>query len=248
MFTKTHRKVNQRFFICCLIGFMSFFWTNVTYATAKSKAVDVPIKPPSQVVVQKSKVKSKSSVTSPKMVQPQSKKSVGTKTIQSSKPIFGNKAGQVKAGVTNAKKPLPATTKARVRAVGKKAPSGVYLPDTEVISLVKQAVYKHERWGSSGLQKVSETCYFNEVNKSRCLYFDLASRKIDSMVAQAFNQPLNQYFADEVFGSRLLNVFTVIGRDAEQANEFLRIASPQVNSFVVQKVKLSSFMKWDQVN
>ncbi len=117
------------------------------------------------------------------------------------------------------------------------------LSEQDIISEVKRAVNLHEELGMDGLQKGSERCYTLETNQNRCLYFDLAARKIDLMVAQTFNSPLNMYFDDTTFGGRLIDVYSKSGKSVEQANEFLRLASPQVNSYVVQKVKLSSFIK-----
>lgn len=117
------------------------------------------------------------------------------------------------------------------------------LPEEEVFSLVNQAVSKHQQWGVDGLQQVSEYCYATETNPIRCAYFDLAARKIDVMVSQAFSQPLNYYFDDISFGPRLTSLFAQAGRNIYDTNEFLQVAVPQVNNYVVQKVKLSSFMK-----
>lgn len=120
---------------------------------------------------------------------------------------------------------------------------GSQLSDLEVISVVKQAVNQHEQKGMDGLQQASEQCYTSEANQHKCLYYDLAARKIDLMVAQTFNSNLNTYFDDATFGWRLIDVYTKSGLDANQANEFLRSAAPQVNNYVVQKVKLTSFIK-----
>ena len=115
--------------------------------------------------------------------------------------------------------------------------------DKLISDLVGLVVKIHQAGGMSQVQLESERCYNKGGDQARCLYFDLAARKIDLMIANAFNSELNPYFDDGNFGSRLINVYQNNNIDASFANDFLKSETPRVNFFAVQQVNVNSFVK-----
>ena len=94
------------------------------------------------------------------------------------------------------------------------------------------AVKLHQLGGVERLESESRSCYENSGNRYRCLYFDLAARRIES----ARSASNSAYFSDSSFGTRLMTVFQRDGFDTTAANSFLRAETARMNVFVVQKL------------
>lgn len=119
-----------------------------------------------------------------------------------------------------------------------------YLYSDELISgIADWAVKLHQLGGMERLVADSRSCYEQSGESLyRCVYFDLAARKIGSISAASFNSKIFSYFSDADFAYRLTSVFQQQGLPSAAVNAFLRTESPRMNVFVVQKVNMSGFV------
>ena len=118
-----------------------------------------------------------------------------------------------------------------------------YAYSDELLSgITDWAVKLHQLGGMARLESESRSCYENSGNHYRCLYLDLAARRIDAVRAGSFNSESSPYFNDANFGYRLTSVFRMDGLDEASVNSFLRSEAARVNVLVVQKINMSGFV------
>lgn len=100
------------------------------------------------------------------------------------------------------------------------------------------AIETYKTVGMAGLSVYVQECYEKNMgNLYYCVYFDLASRHIDQFFVIAMNFPPNDFFTDEIFGSRVRAVLLVgknMGED--DANKYIASVTPLVNAMVDQKI------------
>ena len=128
------------------------------------------------------------------------------------------------------------------RSGNTQTPSYIY-SDELISGIVDWAVKLHQLGGMTRLESESQTCYSHSGNRYRCVYFDLAARKIDTIGTGSFSSGSSAYFSDANFAGRLTPLFRMGGYDDAAVNSFLRSEAARVNVYVVQKVKLDSFVK-----
>ena len=118
-----------------------------------------------------------------------------------------------------------------------------YAYSDELISgIADWAVKLHQLGGMARLETESRACYENSGNRYRCLYFDLAARRIGAVRTGSANSGANPYFDDANFGYRLTTVFKLDGFDDAAVNSFLRAETARMNVFVVQKINMDGFV------
>lgn len=105
---------------------------------------------------------------------------------------------------------------------------------TDVVQAAKTAVATYQESGMTGLIGKTKECYQKLNGKQfKCVYLDLASRRIDQIATIGTNFPPNIFFANEQFGVRMKSA--LLGRanmNQEQANEYLRTITPVINQLV----------------
>ena len=71
----------------------------------------------------------------------------------------------------------------------------------------------------------------------KCIYFDLASRHIDQLMADGMNYPPTSFFSDEEFGPRIMPVFSNNNiTDEKEMNDYLRSATPTIDTLVNKRI------------
>ena len=114
--------------------------------------------------------------------------------------------------------------------------------DELISGIADWAVKLHQLGGMARLETESRACYENSGNRYRCLYFDLAARRIGAVRTGSANSGTNPYFDDANFGYRLTTVFKLDGFDDAAVNSFLRAETARMNVFVVQKINMNGFV------
>lgn len=103
----------------------------------------------------------------------------------------------------------------------------------EMIKASKEVVSSYKESGVSGMIEKTTECY-TEISKKMfyCGYLDLASRYIDLMVSKPMGFPQSRFFSDEPFSYRISQIFARANMDMDQANEYLRLISPEISKLV----------------
>ena len=108
----------------------------------------------------------------------------------------------------------------------------------DLVQAAKTAVATYQESGMTGLVGKTKECYQKLSGKQfKCVYLDLASRRIDQIATVGTNFPPNIFFANEQFGSRIRPA--LLGRanmSQEQANEYLRTSTPIINQLVEKQL------------
>jgi hypothetical protein len=100
-----------------------------------------------------------------------------------------------------------------------------------------RAVATYKESGMSGLEVNVLDCYKNNKNKYYCLYYDLASRRIDQLIAEEMHFPPNDFFADEKFGGRIGPILAKLNMgNIDTANQYLATTTPVVNKMVENRL------------
>jgi hypothetical protein len=90
--------------------------------------------------------------------------------------------------------------------------------------------------GMVGLINKTEEYYKNQDrNKFYCVYFDIASRRIDQ-IGVSMNFPSEEFFSDDQFGERVGMVFIKANMNMSQANQFLSAITPVINRLVDENI------------
>jgi len=109
---------------------------------------------------------------------------------------------------------------------------------TDLAQAAKTAVATYRESGMAGLVEETKECYEKTSGKQfKCVYVDLASRRIDQLSIVGTKFPPNVFFANEQFGSRMQSA--LLGRanmSQEQANEYLRGMTPVVNQLIEKEI------------
>jgi hypothetical protein len=102
----------------------------------------------------------------------------------------------------------------------------------------KTSVATYRSNGMSGLIGKTRECYKNlDKYKFYCVYFDLASRRIDQIFVAGMNFPPTEYFDDDEFGARVGPVFIRANMDMKQANKYLEELTPVINKLVEDNMR-----------
>jgi len=105
--------------------------------------------------------------------------------------------------------------------------------DKDIVKAVNASFATYRNTGMAGLGIEVDECYQKlKSNQFYCVYFDLASRRIDQLFVTGTNLPPNEFFADKQFGARIGPVFGKANMTMEQANANLFLLTSIVNDMV----------------
>ncbi len=100
-----------------------------------------------------------------------------------------------------------------------------------------RALSIYRKNGMFGLVSKSDDCYNNiKINKYRCLYFDIASIRIEQISGGGSKFPQTEYFTEEQFLSRAIVIFIKSGFTMELANEYLLNAKNIIDRMVDEAI------------
>jgi len=109
-------------------------------------------------------------------------------------------------------------------------------------NLVKATKISYETFKTNGINGLiygTVECYQDSNNpRFYCVYFDLASRRIDQLLATAKSSEVTDFFADEQFGGRVGPILLDANMTMQQANEFMTEMTPIINEQIQKHLML----------
>lgn len=108
----------------------------------------------------------------------------------------------------------------------------------DVVEAAKTAIATYRESGMTGLIRKTKECY-QKLNgqQFKCVYLDLASRRIDQLSTVGTNFPPNIFFSNEQFGTRMKSALLESAKmSQEQANEYLQTTTPVINHLIEKQL------------
>lgn len=95
--------------------------------------------------------------------------------------------------------------------------------NTKLNLAVNQVMHIYKQTGLVGVKSKIERCYHSShSDKLYCLYLDYTARIIDTMLSAEMRFPLDEYFEDNAFGSRIMSeVYMPLHVTKKEANRHL---------------------------
>lgn len=110
----------------------------------------------------------------------------------------------------------------------------------EISSAVEDAVTIREASGMTGLRLRSKDCYEQSTyNPFYCIYFDIASKSIDT-VAYIAGFPPDKYFDSEQFVERALPILNAMDMSEEEMQKYISILVESIHALVAKRLMEST--------